>query len=454
MGHYVDAFRSYATFSGRAGRRAYWSFALFNFLFSAAAIVLDNLLGITIGGLAYGPLLMVYGLVSFLPGLSLCVRRLHDIGKGGLFILVGLIPLAGPIILFAATCIKRVDSAPDRDAEGDERAMPSGASFLEDPSWRRTHSLVMIAAAAIAFAQIIFIVSRLGAMGFGNDILSPFFSARNLGNLSQTFLPLALISLGASWAFARGGFDLSMGGVMAIAAMVGASLIGSGPVVAAAGALLAALAIGLLNALLVGVAKAPGALATAATAIVARYAAYALSGGQSVPTGADPIPWIGAASWIVLAAASAGAFLLSRSPGAKVAADAHKSAPGSGLRRAWTLGSPYLASALLAGLAGLFYMNRLRVGTANLGGGFEIEALFAILVSATVYGSGRVNVPGVLVGALLVSSLKNLMSLANFPSPAMMITIGAGIAIWFAVDRAVAAMMEGVYVQSKRANRG
>jgi uncharacterized membrane protein YhaH (DUF805 family) len=61
MGHYIDAFRSYATFSGRAGRRAYWSFALFNFLFSSSAIVLDNLLGITIGGLAYGPISIIYG---------------------------------------------------------------------------------------------------------------------------------------------------------------------------------------------------------------------------------------------------------------------------------------------------------------------------------------------------------------------------------------------------------
>lgn len=74
-------------------------FVLFNFIFLIAAMILDNVLGTTVGVLFYGFFCFLYALAVFIPGLAVAVRRLHDIGKSGWMILLGLIPLIGAIWL-------------------------------------------------------------------------------------------------------------------------------------------------------------------------------------------------------------------------------------------------------------------------------------------------------------------------------------------------------------------
>jgi len=74
-------------------------FILFNMIFGIVAMILDNILGIAIEGVGYGPLYGLYALAVFIPGLAVAVRRLHDVGKSGWMILVVLIPLIGAIWL-------------------------------------------------------------------------------------------------------------------------------------------------------------------------------------------------------------------------------------------------------------------------------------------------------------------------------------------------------------------
>ena len=103
MKYYLAVLKNYAGFTGRARRSEYWYFVLFNMIFAFVAMGLDNLLGITfkINGpygtqsLQYGYIYVLYGLAVFIPGLAVAVRRLHDIGKSGWFLLVALIPIAG-----------------------------------------------------------------------------------------------------------------------------------------------------------------------------------------------------------------------------------------------------------------------------------------------------------------------------------------------------------------------
>ncbi len=90
---------NYANFQGRARRQEYWMFLLFNIIFLIVAMVLDNVFGLAFEGIGYGPLYVVYSLAVLVPGLAVAVRRLHDIGKSGWMILVGLIPLIGFIWL-------------------------------------------------------------------------------------------------------------------------------------------------------------------------------------------------------------------------------------------------------------------------------------------------------------------------------------------------------------------
>ena len=84
MNYYLSVFKKYATFSGRARRSEYWYFGLFNliivyglaFLAGATQVSLMNVL------------LVIYYLVSLIPGIAVSVRRMHDVGKSGWYILI------------------------------------------------------------------------------------------------------------------------------------------------------------------------------------------------------------------------------------------------------------------------------------------------------------------------------------------------------------------------------
>ena len=85
--------QKYASFSGRARRTEYWMFFLVYFVIALVIGVVEGLL--SIGGYLTG----IFALVHLLPSLGVTVRRLHDTGRSGWWILLGLIPLVGAIIL-------------------------------------------------------------------------------------------------------------------------------------------------------------------------------------------------------------------------------------------------------------------------------------------------------------------------------------------------------------------
>ena len=99
MEWYFKVLCQYTDFNGRARRKEYWMFSLFNLLFIFAAMILDNLLGITFG-FGYGPIYCLYALAVFIPSLAVVVRRLHDVGKSGWMYLIVFIPLIGAIWIF------------------------------------------------------------------------------------------------------------------------------------------------------------------------------------------------------------------------------------------------------------------------------------------------------------------------------------------------------------------
>ena len=73
-------------------------------IFAIVAMILDNVLGIAMEGIGYGPLYGLYALAMLIPGLAVGVRRLHDVGKSGWMFLIVLIPLIGAIWLLVLFC--------------------------------------------------------------------------------------------------------------------------------------------------------------------------------------------------------------------------------------------------------------------------------------------------------------------------------------------------------------
>lgn len=101
---------NYATFKGRARRSEYWYIQLFLVLTNLAVAAIDLVLMngdvdrfIANGG--GGIVGLVWILVTIVPALAVLVRRLHDTGKSGWWILIGLVPFLGTIVLFVFTVL-------------------------------------------------------------------------------------------------------------------------------------------------------------------------------------------------------------------------------------------------------------------------------------------------------------------------------------------------------------
>ncbi|MGE5397279.1 MAG: DUF805 domain-containing protein [Chitinophagales bacterium] len=104
MNWYLTVMQKYVVFDGRARRKEYWMFILFNIIFGACAMILDSLLGTSKVGGMYGIIYSLYTLAVFLPSLAVSIRRLHDVGKSGWFILIAFIPIIGAIWLLILMC--------------------------------------------------------------------------------------------------------------------------------------------------------------------------------------------------------------------------------------------------------------------------------------------------------------------------------------------------------------
>jgi uncharacterized membrane protein YhaH (DUF805 family) len=89
---YLGVLKKYADFNGRARRKEFWMFALISFIIAVILSVVDGMIGVPVLG-------AIYALGVLLPSIAVGARRFHDIGKSGWWLLIGLIPLLGGLIL-------------------------------------------------------------------------------------------------------------------------------------------------------------------------------------------------------------------------------------------------------------------------------------------------------------------------------------------------------------------
>lgn len=99
MKWYFEVLKKYAMFGGRARRKEYWFFLLFNFLITIILAVFDGATGSFSAEAGIGLLGGIYALIVLIPSIAVSVRRLHDTGRTGWWLLIALIPLVGAIVL-------------------------------------------------------------------------------------------------------------------------------------------------------------------------------------------------------------------------------------------------------------------------------------------------------------------------------------------------------------------
>ena len=82
MNYYFDALKKYADFNGRARRKEYWMFFLFNMIIGYALLFLGTVTGILM--VPY----FIFAFATLLPSIAVGVRRMHDVGKSGWYVII------------------------------------------------------------------------------------------------------------------------------------------------------------------------------------------------------------------------------------------------------------------------------------------------------------------------------------------------------------------------------
>lgn len=152
MRSYLDGMLRSFEIAGRSTRRQYWMFFVIQWLVHLGAALIDILL---FDGLANPrqpqlPMSLFASFVHFVPGITLQVRRLHDVGRSGFWMLLWLIPFAGLFVLYWNCCA----SAPGRNAYDDP-----------EPSTYQPHHRRMRATRAEARQPIASTIPRQVRMG-------------------------------------------------------------------------------------------------------------------------------------------------------------------------------------------------------------------------------------------------------------------------------------------------
>lgn len=149
MDWYFKVLRQYADFSGRARRKEYWMFVLFNMIFAIVAMIVDNIAGTTAGNLPYGFIYILYVVAVLIPGLAVAVRRLHDVGKSGWMLLISLIPIVGSIWLLV---LMATDSSAGDNEYGANPKTASGDEIVSVES--SSDTIILLVVSWMLFSRI------------------------------------------------------------------------------------------------------------------------------------------------------------------------------------------------------------------------------------------------------------------------------------------------------------
>lgn len=114
MNYYFEVWKKYANFKGRSPRKEYWVFFLVNLVIIFVISSIERFIGMSASIYKSG-LANLYGLAILIPSLAVSVRRLHDTNRSGWWILIGLIPFIGSVVILVFMVI---DSQPGENKYG------------------------------------------------------------------------------------------------------------------------------------------------------------------------------------------------------------------------------------------------------------------------------------------------------------------------------------------------
>ncbi|PRY18535.1 ABC transporter permease [Kineococcus rhizosphaerae] len=295
------------------------------------------------------------------------------------------------------------------------------------PAQRRRFSREWIVAQLIRRAMLIVMLLVIAFFSYRS---LRFSSPENLQNILIAAAPFALIALGQTLVILTGGIDLSVGSVIAVAAMTSAAVAKANPGqvwLTVLSALVVGLLAGTVNGILVSRVDVPPFIATLGMLTAGSGVAYVIGGGA--PINGLPAEFGSIANTKVLGLqipvivmivgiVALGIVMRRTSYGMRVYAVGGNrvAAEIAGVNARRTLFSVYALSGVLAGLSGVMLASRVISGPPNLGQGYELDAIAAVVIGGASLMGGRGTVWGTALGLLLIQTLNNGLDLLLVPT--------------------------------------
>jgi ribose transport system permease protein len=272
-----------------------------------------------------------------------------------------------------------------------------------------------------------------------------FLKTDNLLNVANQIAVIALIAIGMTLVVITGGIDLSVGSLIALAAVVATVLIrdlagaerasAAGMAACCAVAVLVCGAIGLFSGLMITQFSIPAFIATLAMMLVASGLAFIVAQGQSIYQVPEAFTWLGRgvllgfpnAVWLML-----GLYAVAHVLTKHTVLGRYIYAVGGNVETARLSGVPvkgvavfvYGVCGLLAGLGGIVMASQLKSGAPTYGQMYELYVIAAVVVGGASLAGGEGKVLGTLIGALIIAVIQNGMNLTGVESYTQKVVLG------------------------------
>lgn len=307
------------------------------------------------------------------------------------------------------------------ESEGRSVSDATASPWLIDSSRVEDARVLLRRAGALPALGLVFLIGAIFVPGF--------IDGENLLDTVQTASVIGMLAVGQAFVIIAGGagIDLSVGATVALASVVGATVVSNGPVAIVAATLATGLFVGLVNGVGVAIAGMQPFIMTLATLTIAGgAAAYVSNASPTTLTGSAALPWltssvvgipvpiIAFAAAVLIGQALIGKTVFGRQ--LYVLGGNEEAARFAGVPVAARRMAVYLIAGLCSGIAALILMSRLGVADPSLGRGYELAAIAAVVVGGAPLTGGQGSIMGAAVGILIIQFITTMLGLLNVNS--------------------------------------
>lgn len=302
---------------------------------------------------------------------------------------------------------------------------------------------------AVAALVTLIVVNTISRPTFLSITLQDGELYGSLIDILRNSAPLMLVALGMTVVIATRGIDLSVGAIMAVSGAVALTVIEASPtpdnlgvvLVAIAVAALVSLVLGAWNGLLVAVLGIQPIIATLVLMLAGRGIALLITGGFITTINSEPYQFISQGyvlglpfAFLVSIAAIVVVALIERRTALGMLTEAVGINPEAsrlaGVRSRGIVWGAYIASGLLAGVAGILYSSNIMAADANAAGLYiELDAILAVVLGGTSLAGGKFSLAGTVVGVFTIQTLKSTITFLGVPPAVSPVFLAAVVVI-------------------------